>query len=284
MKRLLALLLPLCLLLAGCSGDSQSLQSEVDRLKRENTALQETIAQLQEQLSALQSTALESWTLDARGTDEESPAQILFTARPLARQEGQTAQLLVTLDGAEIAKETCQWDGEAYTAEMSLLPEDGYGYYCLLTGETGETEQVLLSTPDSPTVPKLTYLAGSLAAYANALAENVAVQENAIGADVTVAVQTPLLSADGNPVVLVLAKLRWQREDQVLSEQILDLKEGETEGSLTGQFTARLENPPMEDGTAIDLVLTAELSDGRVLTSVAGSWTARDGRLDSSVG
>ena len=279
MKRLLALLLPLCLLLAGCSGDNQSLQSEVDRLKRENTALQETIARLQEQLSALQSTALESWTLDARGTDDESPAQVLFSARPLARQEGQTAQLLVTLDGAEITKETCQWDGEAYTAEASLLPKDGYGYYCLLTGETGETEQVLLSTPDSPTVPKLTYLAGSLAAYANALAENVAVQENAIGADVTVAVQTPLLSADGNPVALVLAKLRWQREDQVL-----DLREGETEGSLTGQFTARLENPPMEDGTAIDLVLTAELSDGRVLTSVAGSWTARDGRLDSSVG
>lgn len=284
MKRFLAFLLPLCLLLAGCSGDSKSLQSEVDQLKRENTALQETIAQLQEQLSALQSTALERWSLDARGTDEESPAQILFSASPLARQEGQTAQLLVTLDGAEIAREDCRWDGEKYTAELSLLPEDGYGYYCLLTGETGETEQVLLSTPDSPTAPKLTYLAGSLSAYANALAENVTVQEDAIGADVTVAVQTPLLSADGNPVVLVLAKLRWQREDQMLSEQILNLREGETEGSLTGQFPVRLENPPMEDGAAIDLVLTAELSDGRILTCVAGSWTAQDGRLDSSVG
>lgn len=284
MKRLLAFLLLLCLLLAGCSGDNQSLQSEVDRLKRENTALQETIAQLQEQLSALQSTALESWTLDARGTDEESPAQILFSARPLARQEGQTAQLLVTLDGAEITKEICQWDGEAYTAEVSLLPEDGYGYYCLLTGEAGETEQVLLSTPDSPTVPKLTYLAGSLEAYANALTQRVTVQDSVIGADVAVAVQTPLISPDGKPVSLVLAKLSWKQEDRVLSEEILNLQEGETEGSLTGQFSLRLEAPPMEDGTAIDLVLTAELSDGRILTAVAGSWTALDGQLDSSVG
>ena len=40
----------------------------------------------------------------------------------------------------------------------------------------------------------------------------------------------------------------------------------------------------LEDGTAIDLVLTAELSDGRILTAVAGSWTALDGQLDSSVG
>ena len=32
MKRLLALLLPLCLLLAGCSRNTQALQEEVDRL------------------------------------------------------------------------------------------------------------------------------------------------------------------------------------------------------------------------------------------------------------
>ena len=83
---------------------------------------------------------------------------------------------------------------------------------------------------------------------------------------------------------LVLAKLSWQQEDRVLSEEILNLQEGETEGSLTGQFSLRLEAPPMEDGTAIDLMLTAELSDGRVLTAVAGSWTALDGQLDSSVG
>ena len=51
MKRLLALLLPLCLLLAGCSRNTQALQEEVDRLKQENTALLETIDQLQEQFS-----------------------------------------------------------------------------------------------------------------------------------------------------------------------------------------------------------------------------------------
>ena len=94
MKRLFALLLPLCLLLAGCSRNTQALQEEVDRLKRENTALLETIDRLQEQLSALQSTSLESWSLEARGADAASPVQILFTARPCARPDGQTAQLL----------------------------------------------------------------------------------------------------------------------------------------------------------------------------------------------
>ena len=133
-------------------------------------------------------------------------------------------------------------------------------------------------------MPKLTYLAGSLEAYANALTQRVTVQDGVIGADVAVAVQTPLISPDGKPVSLVLAKLSWQQEDRVLSEEILNLQEGETEGSLTGQFSLRLEAPTMEDGTAIDLVLTAELSDGRILTAVAGSWTALDGQLDSSVG
>lgn len=284
MKRLLALLPVLCLLLAGCAGDGRALQDEVDRLKQENTALQQTIDRLEEQLRALQSTALERWTLDARGTDTLSPATILFSARPYARQEGQTARLLVTLEGAEAAAADCLWDGEAYSAELTLLPEDGYGYYCLLTDEAGQTEKILLSTPDSPAAPKLTYLAGSLTAYASALAENVTMEGSTIGADVAAAVQLPLLSADGEPVALVLAKLRWQREDAVLSEQILDLREGETEGSLTGTLRAGLEAPSLEDGGTIDLVLTAELSDGRVLTCVAGSWTALDGRLESSVG
>lgn len=284
MKRLLALLLPLCLLLAGCSRNTQALQEEVDRLKQENTALLETIDQLQEQLSALQSTALESWSLDARGTDDVLPAQVLFSARPFARPDGQKARLLVMLEGKEVARADCLWDGESYTASVSLQPEDGYGYYCLLSDGTEAAEQILLSTPDSPAAPKLTYLAGSLETYANALTQDLTVQDGVIGANVTVAIQTPLISSDGTPVSLVLAKLSWQQEDQVLSEEVLNLQEGETEGSLTGYFPLRLEAPPLEDGTAIDLVLTAELSDGRVLTAVAGSWTAQEGQLESSVG
>lgn len=284
MRRLFALLLPMCLLLAGCSRNTQAMQEEVDRLKRENTALQQTIDQLQERLAALQSTSLERWSLDARGTDDVSPAQILFSARPYARQEGQSAQLLVTLEGKEVARADCLWDGENYTASVSLLPEDGYGYYCLLTAADGTTEQLLLSTPDSPAAPKLTYLAGSLGTYANALTENITMEEQAIGAEVAVAIQMPLISADDTPVTLVQAKLSWQREDQVLFEEVLSLQEGETEGSMTGHMTVRLENPPLEEGTAVDLVLTAELSDGRVLTALAGSWTVADGRLESSVG
>ena len=284
MKRLLSLLLPLCLLLAGCSRNTQALQNEVNRLKQENTALLETIDQLHEQLSALQSTALESWSLDARGSDDASPAQVLFSARPFARPDGQKAQLLVTLEGKEVTRADCLWDGESYTASVTLLPEDGYGYYCLLSDGTEAAEQILLSTPDSPAAPKLTYLAGSLETYANALTQNLTVQDGVIGADVAVAIQTPLISSDGNPVSLVLAKLSWQQEDQVLSEEALNLQEGETEGSLTGYVSLQLEVPPLEDGTAIDLVLTAELSDGRVLTAVAGSWTAQEGQLESSVG
>lgn len=157
MKRLFALLLPLCLLLAGCSRNTQALQEEVDRLKQENTALLETIDRLQEQLSALQSTALESWSLDARGTDDVLPAQVLFSARPFARPDGQKAQLLVMLEGKEVARADCLWDGESYTASVSLQPEDGYGYYCLLSDGTEAAEQILLSTPDSPAAPKLTY-------------------------------------------------------------------------------------------------------------------------------
>lgn len=285
MKRFLSLVMVclLCLGLAGCGSKTADLEAEITRLKQENNALTEQVAQLQEQLSALKNTSLARWSLRGYGTDDESTATVSAEFWPMDREPGQSAQLLVRLDGQEAAREDCTWDGECYRAAVTLLPADGYGYYCVLTADSNQ-EEIPLSTPENPAEPKLTYLAGSLTAYASALAANTQVEDGILGAEVTAVVQTPLLTVDGQSVTVVLAKLCWYQGDALLSEQVLELGEGETEGSYTASLHTQLEAPELSDGDRIDLILKAELSNGRVLTAEAGSWTAMDGRLESSVG
>lgn len=286
MKRILvlALAVALCLSLGACGGkETQAMESEIARLKQENNALTEQVAQLQEQLAALKNTSLERWYLRGYGSDDQSPATVSAEFWPLERPSGQSAQLLVRLAGQEVAQADCTWDGECYQGAVTLDPADGYGYYCVLTTQYGR-EEIPLSTPDSPTEPKLTYLASSLSAYASALADSIQSEEQAVSAEVSAVVQTPLLTVNGQPVTVVLAKLGWYQGETLLSEQVVDLQEGETEGSLSAALRVRQEVPELADGEQLDLIFTAELSDGRILTAVAGSWTAQEGRLEASVG
>lgn len=286
MKRMLSMLLAgfLCLTFAGCgSKRTDALEQEVARLKEENNALTQQLALLQEQLSAVKNTSLERWELRGFGTDEHSGVTIQAEFWPLEHSEQQSAQLLVRLDGQETARADCAWDGECYRADLELAPADGYGYYCVLKTEDSR-EEIPLSTPESPVRPKLTYLAGSLAAYADAQASEIQVRDGTVEAKVTAVVQTPLLTPDGTPSAVVLARLGWYRGDTLLSEQILELTEGETEGSFTARTETSLLLPELSDGEQIDLILSAELTDGRVLAGVAGSWVCQDGDIQFSVG
>lgn len=284
MKRLLPFLLAGMLLLTGCAGNTRNLEQEITRLKQENNALQEQVATLQEQLDAIKSTSLDRFTLTATGTTQEDPVSIRAELWPGDRPQGQTAQILVSLEGKQVLLEECLWDGSSYGLSFSLEPADGYGYYCILTGLDGTQEQIPLSTPENPKVPKLTYLYGSLSAYANALAENAAMEDGKVMADVTASVQVPLITKDGSPATPVETKLGWYLGGTVLSEEPLAMTEGETEGSYTAHAHTELSLPDMQQGEQIDLILSAALPDGRVLAGVAGSWIYQGDGLEFSVG
>ena len=284
MKRLLPFVLAGLLLLSGCSGNTRELEQEITRLKQENNALQEQVASLREQLSALQSTSLDRFTLTATGTTQEDPVSVHAELWPGERSQGQKAQILVTLEGKQVLLEDCLWDGACYGGSFSLEPADGYSYYCVLTALDGTQEQIPLSTPENPKVPRLTYLLGSLSAYANAVATNASVEDGKIRADVTASVQVPLITRDGSPATPLETKLGWYRDGSVLSEEPLAMTEGEAEGSYTAQAHAELPLPELKEGDQIDLILSAALPDGRVLAGVAGSWVYGENGLEFSVG
>ena len=155
----------------------------------------------------------------------------------------------------------------------------------MLTSADGAVDQTALTTPDNPVLPKLTYLASSLKCYASALALDPKIDKNQITLDVTAAVQTPLLTQDGNPVTVEEVRLLWLLEDETLSEIPMELEEGETEGSFVGAARdVTLPVPGLEDGSTLRLLLSASLSDGRTLTAEAASWTETDGELEDAVG
>ena len=284
MKRLMPLILAGLLLLSGCSGNSRELEQEITRLKQENNALQEQVAALQEQLGAIKSTSLDRFTLTATGTTQEDPVTVHAELWPGERPQGQKAQILVTLEGKQVLLEDCLWDGSCYAGSFSLEPADGYSYYCVLTALDGTQEQIPLSTPENPKVPRLTYLLGSLSAYANAVATNASMEDGKVRADVTASVQVPLITGDGSPAAPVETKLGWYLGGTALLEEPLAMTEGEAEGSYTAQAHAELPLPELKEGDQIDLILSAALPDGRVLAGVAGSWVYGENGLEFSVG
>lgn len=284
-RKVLPLLLALGLILGGCGGNTKEYEAEIRQLREENNALTQQVEALQAQLEQMQYTRLESWTLDARGTGEEDPAEITFSARPAAFEEGTRAELLVTLEGGEVVRTPCSWNGESFEGTITLEPQDGYGYYCILTTQEGTAEQADLTTPDRPVLPKLVYLKSSLQSFVSAYVSNQRMDKGQITVDVTVSVQLPLLTADGNPVSVSQASLQWMLDDTVLNEVPLELTDGETEGSYTGSVQGIVQScPELEEGSTLKLFVNARLSDGRSLTCEAASWTGTADGLEDAVG
>ncbi len=280
-----ALALGLALVLCACGGSSRDYEGEIAQLRQENVALTQQVQQLQEQLDQLKNTRLESWSLDARGSGEEEPAAIQFSARPLIHEEGQTAELLVMYDGMEEVRVPCTWDGESFSASLTLPAADGYGYYCILSSAEGAAEQITLTTQDTPTVPKLTYLKSSLSSYASATLTDARLDQNAVTANVTASVQAPLITQDGLAVTAEDAQLLWMLDDEVLDSCAFPLTDGETEGGYAGSASnVSFSVPDMPEGSQLSLMLSVQLSNGKILTAQAGSWAMTDGLLTEAVG
>ena len=280
-----ALAFGLALTLWACGGSSRDYEGEIAQLRQENVALTQQVQRLQEQLNQLKNTRLESWSLDARGNGEEEPAAIQFSARPLSHEEGQMAELLVMFEGMEEVRVPCTWDGEAFSASLTLPAADGYGYYCILSSADGATDQITLTTQDTPTVPKLTYLKSSLSSYASATLTDARLDQNTVTANVTAAVQTPLITQDGLPVTAEDAQLLWMLDDEVLDSYAFALTDGETEGGYAGSASdVSFPVPDMPEESQLSLMLSVRLSNGKILTAQAGSWAMTEGLLTEAVG
>lgn len=283
----LACSLMLAVAITGC-GNSQKDDSaqKIAALEQENAQLKAQIAGLQQQLSSRDSGGLESWTLDATGTSPDSPADIRFSAVPAAYTAGQTAELLVILEGNEAARAVCDWDGQRYCASVILSPADGYSFYCVLTGAAGAQEQILLSSPEDPAQPLVTYLASSLEPFVDVYIDSAEVSGSTLTVGyLSALVQPPMITPDGKPILPQSAELLWQHNGQVLERIPLTLTEGEAPGYYAATVSElKLTLPKLEKDDQLELQLHSILSDGSSLKADGASWLFREGALEMAVG
>lgn len=261
--------------LLALEQENQELRSRIDALEARSDALT-----TQQDMSGLA-----GWTLDARAWADSTGADITLTAAPSAYQEGMTASLLVLLEGQEILRLPCQWDGSAFTASGALTAADGYGYYCLLTGPNGTGQQIALTTPENPVQDIPVYLASSLTAYCNLLVDSWEEQEGLLVLTAAYAqTQLPRLSAGGEAAI-ESAQLVLTLNGSEAARTRVALEPGETAGSFeSALIDIRLSIPELTVDDCLDLRLEVTLTDGRQLTAYGASWYRTEDGLYAVVG
>ena len=141
----------------------------IDDLYQQNRELREQIAQLEARLDQFMTvTSLKDWNLEATPWADSTGADVTFAAVPTEYQPGMGATLLVMLEGRQAASVPCVWDGNVFSATVSLSAADGYSYFCLLSGPAG-VQQLSLMGPESEDAGYPVYLQSALSSYCNLL-------------------------------------------------------------------------------------------------------------------
>ena len=272
---------------ALCFGSIPEDQSHlIDDLYAENARLQGRVEELEGKLDQLMTAAsLRSWTLDVAPWPDSTGADVTLSAVPSAYQPDFRAELIVVLDGNQVARQECQWDAGAFAATASLDAADGYSYYCDLTTPAG-SQRLMLTGPDSSEAGTAVYLGSSLSAYCNLVVNNWS--ENS-GESLTLTaayaqVQLPRISADG-AVEIVTAELVLRLNGADCNRIPIQLTPSEVEGSLELTITdLKLPMPELQEGDALELCLEVTLTDGRHMNAFGISWRMEQGRIASAVG
>lgn len=282
----IALIVLVCGVLAGCGGKTSEYEERIAQLEAENETLRDQIDALNAQLQVGSGLYLSGWELTGKAWEGSGGADITFTAQPASYQDGMSAKLVVYLDGAVISSSECQWDGSSFTARASLPADDGYGYYCLLTDAKGSSSQVLLASPENPVEYALVYLQTGLTAYCNVFLQDWSSDGSSLSISSGYAmVQLPQLPEDGVNVDFRGARLALLLNGEEIDSVNLDMPEGEGAGSYeTTLENIRFQLPELGEDDQLDLMLLATLTSDAVISTNAGSWFLFDGELNLVVG
>ena len=281
-------LLCAALVLTGCGKQEDTpdvdvtvYENQIAALQAENDALRTEVQELKEQLNSLQATVLADWTLSAIPSSDRTHATVTFSAAPVGSGEGQSASLVVTLNGLEAESVSCVYDGARFTATVDLPAADGYNYYCLLTSQEG-TKKITLY--DDPEVSPLVNLGSSMTAYCSLFLEDWEQKDNQLVLkSAFITAQMPLLG--GESMDATEAELIFLHNGQEVSRKTLTLEQGEGNGSyqLAIQDLA-FDLPKMEDEHQLDLLLQVPLSNGSAISYNGCSWYWGDGALNPVFG
>lgn len=265
--------------LAGCGGNADNSQLIAE--------LQVQIDELTARVEALEMrSGLKGWNLTAAAWSSSNGATVTLTAQPAAYREGQTAEFMALLEGQQVDRVSCGWDGESYTAQLDLNAADGYSYYCVITAPDGSREQVALSTPENPVIDTVVNLSTALSSYCNMIVDSW----EGDGDQLTITegyiqVQLPRIALGGGNPTVSTAELVLKKAGEEISRQALTLPEGEGENSYELMLTdTAFQIPEMQDDQQLDLYLEVKLSDGQLLSTAGCSWYHNAGELFLAVG
>lgn len=288
---LAALMIAVCMVLCSCGSKPDpaiaNYEQQIAALQQENEALKNQVEVLTNQLQSVQTAVLTDWTLTAKASADRDFAIIEFSAVPANLADGQTLNLIVTLNGFEAESIQCQPEGERYTATLELPAADGYSYYCLLMDpESNQQQQIPLVTLENGVNDSLVNLDTSLNAYCNLFIESW----KAAGGKLTVEAgfaqaQLPTISTGGEDVSISKCELVFLHNGEVLGREALTLSEGESENSYESAVSGiSFELPKLEEDHQFDLQLVVALSDGSEVVYNGCSWYVTGGELNPVMG
>ena len=282
---LVCALAALALSVLGFTSIPEDQSHLIDDLYAKNAQLRQQMEQLEGKLDQLMTAvSLQSWTLDVTPWPDSTGAEVTLCAVPSVYQSGFQAELVVLLEGKQVVSHTCQWDGSAFVASVSLDAADGYSYYCYLTTPAG-SQKLLLTGPESADPGTAVYLSAGLSAYCNLVVNNWNEKDGALTlTDAYAQVQLPRISADGE-VEIETAEIVLRRGGEITARIPIRLTPSEVEGSLELVITdLEIPMPELREGDALELYLEVILTDGRHLNAFGITWILEDDGLSSAVG
>ena len=258
----------------------------IDDLYEKNARLQGRVEELEGKLDQLlTAVSLQSWNLDVAPWPDSTGADVTLSAVPSVYQSDFRADFVVMLDGNQVIRQECQWDGGAFVATVSLDATDGYSYYCHLTTPAG-SQKLPLTGPNSDDAGTVVYLGSSLSAYCNLVVNNWAENshESLMLTDAYAQVQLPRISAQG-AVEIATAEIVLRLNGEDCHRIPIQLNASEVEGSLELIIKdLALPMPELQEGDALELFLEVTLTDGRHLIAFGITWRMEGDRLSSAVG
>ena len=120
--------------------------AQVQNINSQNANIQSQLSALSGRIDSLSGFSepieqlLAEYAFHVKLVDTET-ARVTFTAAPGLWQEGDTAYLVVRLNGEQTARQECQWDGTGYSVSVELALETGYEYYYVVCHADGTQEQ-----------------------------------------------------------------------------------------------------------------------------------------------
>ena len=258
----------------------------IDGLYEENVELREQVGALEDQLEELMTAVnLQSWKLDVAPWDDNTGADVTFTAVPTDYRSDLEATLLVMMDGHQIHSQDCLWDGGSFTATVSVNAADGYSYVCVLT-TAGGSQRLNLTGPDSADAGIPVYLESSLGSYCNLVVDSWIENRNKklTLTDAYAQVQLPRVSAGGTVEIAAAELVLWMNDEEYVRTPI-ELAPSEVEGSYELTITdLEIPMPHLGDEDLLELYLEVSLSNGHGLNAFGITWHLDKGKLVSAVG